>query len=671
MKNISGNLSLVHLLGGYQKTFVQLLLVSIVAICLLIFPLFNLWFLQAKFLPFHDTDYTNWQCLIVVIDCLMLLVLLPKILDKNDNAWQWWTSIISPVFLINRAYLILIKSICRLLYILNGLFLLFLHRFFYQPRFAGFRSVVINISSNLTTTIHNSQSRYHAVLLIRIISIKHFLATGLLFGFLVSIFILSVFVSTLPQFQKYEEVKIETTKKNQFIVNLFQSIDLFINDREKWLLNDIPECKHKYNYIQNIIYFCKVQVGQYSFNEKINRYSLSLTDFFHEKTSDNRNFLSRNLNLSEKVITSDEHLSHELENTIDKNTSLEKITGIDLKERDLRYANFSLAKLPKADLRKAILNGANLKDAQLEGANLYLAQLQGVNLTNAKLKRDNLYSTELQGANLELANLQFTNLEFANMQDANLISTKLQNANLHFAQLQNAKLYSAELQDAYLVGTVFQNSYLGDVKFQGANLHLAKLQGTNLRQAKLQGTNLRQANLQGANLSHANLQGADLSSSELQGADLSFAQLQGSNLSYARLQGSNLMSVSYGEYIDQKTKETKLTNFRISYRYVADINCLTDDYNLPICKKYDEKDTQNLNKVTAYWVNDLACSDKLIAQSIIENYLSYGDEDDRFKNYLIPLLNKKLSDKTCLGIQELPDKVKQQIILANKPTNKN
>jgi hypothetical protein len=61
MKNISGNLSLVHLLGGYQKTFIHLLLVSIVAICLLIFPLYDLWLLQARFLPFHNTVYTKYR----------------------------------------------------------------------------------------------------------------------------------------------------------------------------------------------------------------------------------------------------------------------------------------------------------------------------------------------------------------------------------------------------------------------------------------------------------------------------------------------------------------------------------------------------------------------------------------------------------------------------------
>jgi hypothetical protein len=135
----------------------------------------------------------------------------------------------------------------------------------------------------------------------------------------------------------------------------------------------------------------------------------------------------------------------------------------------------------------------------------------------------------------------------------------------------------------------------------------------------------------------------------------------------ANLQGANLISISYGEHINPEVKQPSSTQFPIAEEKQATIHCLTDNDKLPICTKYDEKDTQTLNKITTYWVNDLACSDQWIAQVIINNYWW----DDKFKTYLIPLFNKKLSDKTCAGIQNLPDETKQQIILANKPTNKN
>jgi hypothetical protein len=56
----------------------------------------------------------------------------------------------------------------------------------------------------------------------------------------------------------------------------------------------------------------------------------------------------------------------------------------------------------------------------------------------------------------------------------------------------------------------------------------------------------------------------------------------------------------------------------------------------------------------------------------IDNILKnpFGNIDytsgNKLKNYLIPLLNKKLSDKTCLGIQQLPDETKQKIQEATK-----
>jgi hypothetical protein len=152
----------------------------------------------------------------------------------------------------------------------------------------------------------------------------------------------------------------------------------------------------------------------------------------------------------------------------------------------------------------------------------------------------------------------------------------------------------------------------------------------------------------------------------LQGANLSSAQLQGAYLIETQLQAANLMSVGYGEYINPETKESSPTNFQIDYDHEKYIHCLTNDYNLPIFKKYSKIDTDTLNKITDYWINDLSCYNKYIAQIIIGSYLNSNE----FKDYLIKLLNDKLADKTCLGIQNLPDEIKQEIRQANKPTNK-
>ena len=167
--------------------------------------------------------------------------------------------------------------------------------------------------------------------------------------------------------------------------------------------------------------------------------------------------------------------------------------GLDLRLRNLRYAQ-----LESADLRKAQLYDADLFKANLSFANL-------------------------QGANLQVAELHFADLWRAELQGADLFEAKLQGAYLGWAKLQGADLRRAKLQGAYL----------GWAKLQGADLRVAKLQGADLRRAELQGANLWNAKLQGANLRRAKLQGANLSVAELQGADLRDIKLQGADLTDA------------------------------------------------------------------------------------------------------------------------------------------
>jgi uncharacterized protein YjbI with pentapeptide repeats len=187
-----------------------------------------------------------------------------------------------------------------------------------------------------------------------------------------------------------------------------------------------------------------------------------------------------------------------------------EIKRVDLRGRNLAFADATSAFLANADLRGAILTGAQLGFAQVQGADLTAAQLQdGV-----------LWHAQLQGALLAKARLQRANLTSANLQGANLSSAELRNAILSRADLQGADLSGARLQ--------------------GADLRYAQLQGANLNQAQLQGAQLGGANLQAASLQGAWLQGADLGDAQLQGANLYQARLQGAGLRRARLQGADL-----------------------------------------------------------------------------------------------------------------------------------
>lgn len=233
-----------------------------------------------------------------------------------------------------------------------------------------------------------------------------------------------------------------------------------------------------------------------------------------------RSFFHRNLDLTEGVFVANEpsseivaalHSRYEKE----QREALQKIIGINLAGRDLRFANFSRSVLPKADLRAAQLQGAVLELAQLHGALVSEAQLHGATLSRAQLHGAVLRRTQLQGATMWKT------------------------------QLQGADLQSAQLQGADAEGIQLQGSILDRAQLQGADLEDALLLGTSLEGAQLQGVDLQDAQLQAANLFKANLQGANLSGAQLQGATLSFAQIQGAVLYGAVLRGATL----YGAWI--------------------------------------------------------------------------------------------------------------------------
>ncbi len=106
-----------------------------------------------------------------------------------------------------------------------------------------------------------------------------------------------------------------------------------------------------------------------------------------------------------------------------------KLSRLDLKNRDLRFADLREARMPKADLRGARVDGTRFAAAKMQGlllscgrptdppcanfkgADLFLARLQGADLRSARLQGARLQGARLQGAtassdtNLGLANI--------------------------------------------------------------------------------------------------------------------------------------------------------------------------------------------------------------------------------------------------------------------------
>jgi len=100
------------------------------------------------------------------------------------------------------------------------------------------------------------------------------------------------------------------------------------------------------------------------------------------------------------------------------------LSGLDLRDADLRSANLSYADLRGADLSDAILRGADLRYADLRGAKLR--------------------SANVRDADLGSANLTGADLADANLTSANLIRTDLSSTNLSAAYLSGADLRGAE-----------------------------------------------------------------------------------------------------------------------------------------------------------------------------------------------------------------------------------
>jgi uncharacterized protein YjbI with pentapeptide repeats len=110
--------------------------------------------------------------------------------------------------------------------------------------------------------------------------------------------------------------------------------------------------------------------------------------------------------------------------------------------------DLSEARLEKADLRKAYLEGVHLFRAHLGGADLRGAHLDGTNSWEVHLERADLRWTKLEDAYLVRAQLTEADLTGTHLERANLNAAHLEGANLLEAHLKEASLYFARLTGA-------------------------------------------------------------------------------------------------------------------------------------------------------------------------------------------------------------------------------
>lgn len=89
------------------------------------------------------------------------------------------------------------------------------------------------------------------------------------------------------------------------------------------------------------------------------------------------------------------------------------LTGSDLREANLRFAN-----LPEVIFNETRLDNADFTNANLTDAQFVAADLSGANLQGAKLDGTNFQDADLSGADLRGVDLSTANLEGADLTDA-------------------------------------------------------------------------------------------------------------------------------------------------------------------------------------------------------------------------------------------------------------
>ncbi|MDD1617790.1 MAG: hypothetical protein CG439_2852, partial [Methylococcaceae bacterium NSP1-2] len=458
---------------GGENPAMQFVLTLITLVCLIIWPLATLLWLQMTILPYHNPELIWWQRATIILDVLLIAWLWPKTLDSKDSSKTWWWNGIEGgwyylVFL-GHSLLWYVAQLWNTLLSKCATFMPSLH-----PTLLAWHWHVTPFSS-LWHTVTDQAALPKAINTL-----------ALVLGLLATLF-LSLAVATLPD-----------SPEEQFVIDHVNS---------DWLQAvDVKEQQEGYDYFISVTRSAFIPTAWLHEQHLIYNsaeYDKVLTK--GAKPCPSTSFLTnclmvqpllpRNLILREKVLTDDVNLKPELEAKLqvvvsDETTtkssaqltaeatkaqqtlveSLPQIRGLTLQKRNFDYADFSASSLPKVDLRLASLKHALLTDARLEQAHLNSAHLEQATLSNIKLT----------GANLNNAKLTDVNLNNAKLTDANLT-----NANL-----------------------------------TGATLTYATLTGADMSSATLTGATLDYANLTGANVDNANLTGADLSETDLTGAIL-------------------------------------------------------------------------------------------------------------------------------------------------------
>jgi uncharacterized protein YjbI with pentapeptide repeats len=209
------------------------------------------------------------------------------------------------------------------------------------------------------------------------------------------------------------------------------------------------------------------------------------------------------------------------------------LSGADLGGCSLKGSNLYGATFAGAHLYRADLSDVSLHRARLTGAYLFEADLSRAKLKDADFSRCDLREAclrEARGpANFNMARMERANLRKGNFDDSDFSGANLADADLEDISASGAYFASANMQYANLRrASLFSPG--GRRGVRKTRLDHADLTAAIASQADFSGAVLRGANLSSADFSHATLVDADLEQAHLIHTDLQGAALCGASV---------------------------------------------------------------------------------------------------------------------------------------------
>ena len=396
-------LAFTHMLIGQQhRPMIRTFFILIVWVTVILIPLLLFVWTQLRFIPFHSETITWGQRIATTIDITILWLFWPMIVEPTGDATRWWS-----------------KILYRIIYHIQQCWKLIYWLFRTLIRIARTKSIkcfdTVSDNANLNRPdragglfILSSTSLLTLLMIYLVAIVPDRLLDRKIQGLLLN--------PSKGYHQKYIQSPsfVSPSAKLQYIYN-----------RELWLNEVWSGCEQIQKLEQKSLRNQTKNISSMPAYLKLGCSLSSIRKFFYH----------HGLMLKEQVLVAGAPSSETIIGLSSSNESirqkaLDKVIGIDLSGRDLRFAN----------LNKAILSNADLRDANLEGATLL-------------------------GARLDQANINDTNFSKADLQNTIVKKAVLKNVNF-----KNARLKEIEFRGIELIDLDFEGTFLSDISFSDSIL---------------------------------------------------------------------------------------------------------------------------------------------------------------------------------------------------------